>query len=245
MVRDFDSLQSLFYHYMITEGGLAKKTSCDYISRLKYLTDVCGYKLDSDMTSELIDEIMNLEEVSRLKREKYSTKHAMGDFRAGLNKFLAFLKSDYCKKYEDSVLAEINAIKNNTDLLKTEKEAIVLSRIGQGEFRKRLIDYWHGCAVSSCRFISILVASHIKPWRDSDNEERLDVYNGLLLLPNYDKLFDLGYMTFDLNGNAVFSRLISKSDIQILRLNTRLRLINIESSHKKYLKYHNENCFIE
>ena len=40
----------------------------------------------------------------------------------------------------------------------------------------------------------ILIASHIKPWRVSNNNERLDVYNGLLLLPNLDKLFDKGYI---------------------------------------------------
>lgn len=245
MATDFESVQSDFYHYMITVGGIAKKTSLDYISRLKFLTQTRGYKLDTDITPEYVDEIIANEERDRLNREKYSTKHAMGDFRAGLNKFLTFVNSDFRKKYNDSILSEIDKVQADSRLEVTEKEAIVQSRIGQGRFRRSLIDYWHGCSISSCRLTDILIASHIKPWRDADNFERLDVYNGLLLLPDYDKLFDLGYMSFDVNGVAVYSKLLSVSDKKILGLKNDLHLINIEEQHKKYLKFHNEYCFME
>lgn len=245
MIMDFESLQSDFYRYMVTTGGIAKKTSRDYISRLRFLAEIRGYKLDSNITPGYIDEIMNSEEIARVGRDKYSTKHAMGDFRSGLNKFLAFVNSDYMKKYNDSILSEINKIQADKGLKITEKEAIVQSRIGQGSFRRKLIDYWHGCSISACHLTDILIASHIKPWRDADNFERLDVYNGLLLLPNYDRLFDLGYMSFDVNGIVVFSKLLSVSDKKILGLKPDLHLINIESAHKKYLKYHNDNCFME
>ena len=245
MIMDFESLQSDFYRYMVTTGGIAKKSSRDYISRLRFLAETRGYKLDTNITPEYIDEIMNSEEIARVGREKYSTKHAMGDFRSGLNKFLAFVNSDYMKKYNDSILSEINKIQADKGLKITEKDAIVQSRIGQGSFRRKLIDYWHGCSISACHLTDILVASHLKPWRDADNFERLDVYNGLLLLPNYDRLFDLGYMSFDVNGIAVYSKLLSVSDKKILGLKPDLHLINIESAHKKYLKYHNDICFME
>lgn len=78
MVTDLESLQSEFYHYMVTVGGIAKKTSRDYISRLKFLAETGGYKLDSNITSEYIDEIMNNEESVRQNRDRYSTKHAGG-----------------------------------------------------------------------------------------------------------------------------------------------------------------------
>ena len=58
-------------------------------------------------------------------------------------------------------------------------------------------------------------------------------------------MFDLGYMSFDVNGVAVYSKLLSVSDKKILGLKPGLHLINIESEHKKYLKYHNDNCFME
>jgi plasmid stabilization system protein ParE len=41
-----------------------------------------------------------------------------------------------------------------------------------------------------------LKASHIKPWRDATDAERLDGSNGLLLSPHIDHLFDEGYITF-------------------------------------------------
>ncbi|MDX1521473.1 MAG: HNH endonuclease signature motif containing protein, partial [Anaerolineae bacterium] len=69
------------------------------------------------------------------------------------------------------------------DLSDTEREAIIQSRIGQGKFRTMLINYWQCCAVTGCQNETLLRASHIKPWRNSKNEERLDVYNGLLLIP--------------------------------------------------------------
>lgn len=107
-----------------------------------------------------------------------------------------------------------------------------------------MIEFWHGCAISHCPVTDILVASHIKPWRDSSNHERLDVFNGLLLLPNYDKLFDLGYMTFTPKGKAVYSKFLSQNDLKLLGLTKSLSLSKITDNHKTYLAYHNEHCFM-
>ena len=41
----------------------------------------------------------------------------------------------------------------------TERKSIIQSRLGQGIFRKALIEYWQGCAVTECTFIPILKAS--------------------------------------------------------------------------------------
>ena len=89
--------------------------------------------------------------------------------------------------------------------MSTEAEALVKARVGQGKFRNNLIEYWKGCSVTNCKYITILIASHIKPWKDSSNKERLDVYNGLLLLPNIDKLFDKGYISFRDTGKIMIS----------------------------------------
>jgi hypothetical protein len=44
------------------------------------------------------------------------------------------------------------------------------------------------CRVTGLARQQFLVASHIKPWRDCDNSERLSGANGLLLSPHVDKL---------------------------------------------------------
>ena len=90
-----------------------------------------------------------------------------------------------------------------------------------------------------------MVASHIKPWKDANNDERLDVFNGLLLLPNYDKLFDKGFLTFLPNGEVKYSKRLSKNDKLLLGLKEGIALKHIDERHKAYLKYHNDRCFFE
>ena len=69
-------------------------------------------------------------------------------------------------------------------------------------------------------------------------------YNGLLLLPNYDKLFDLGYISFYPKGEIMYSHLLDKFDRAAKGLTSDLHLVKLEDQHLKYLKYHNENCFL-
>lgn len=241
-LEKYTDLQADFYHYMVKFGGIAKKTSGDYVTRMKFLAH--DYSLDETLTKEKIDEILRQEDLKRQERSVYTSKKSLSDFRAGLNKFLAFINSDYHKRIADSIITEIKAVENDNTIKMTEKNSIVKSRIGQGIFRKGLIEYWHGCAISQCPLTWMLIASHIKPWRDADNQERLDPYNGLLLLPNYDKLFDLGYISFNSKGKIMYSRLLDKFDRETIGLTNNLHLVKLEEQHLKYLKYHNDNCFL-
>ena len=241
-LEKYTDLQADFYHYMVKFGGIAKKTSGDYVTRMKILAH--DYSLDETLTKEKIDEILRQEDLKRQERSVYTSKKSLSDFRAGLNKFLAFINSDYHKRIADSIITEIKAVENDNTIKMTEKDSIVKSRIGQGIFRKGLIEYWHGCAISQCPLTWMLIASHIKPWRDADNQERLDPYNGLLLLPNYDKLFDLGYISFNSKGKIMYSRLLDKFDRETIGLTNNLHLVKLEEQHLKYLKYHNDNCFL-
>lgn len=103
---------------------------------------------------------------------------------------------------------------------------------------------WHGCSISGYTHFDLLVASHIKPWKDADNSERMNVYNGLLLLPNFDKLFDRGYISFEDNGHIIYSKYIDDNDRRLLRMDNNLRLTKIEDNHKTFLDYHRNNCFM-
>jgi hypothetical protein len=74
-----------------------------------------------------------------------------------------------------NILEEIKACKNSyKHLPETERKAIIDSRLGQGQFRTNLLQFWNGCAVTKCMSLEVLAASHIKPWKDSNNRERLD-----------------------------------------------------------------------
>jgi len=135
---------------------------------------------------------------------------------------------------------DIEEIIDITILISTEKQNLVKCRIGQGTFREKLIEFWQGCSVTKFENIDILIASHIKPWSNSSNEERLDVHNGFLLTPNLDKLFDKGYISFDDNGEILISQKLK--NFQLLGVRADMK-ISIENEHKKYLDYHRSEIF--
>ena len=98
-------------------------------------------------------------------------------------------------------------------LLDLTKEQIVRVRIGQQFFREAVLTaYNRRCCVTGIAHDALLVASHIKPWKDSDPKtERANPRNGLCLSPLYDKAFDAGLMTIDDKYQINFSSLILRS----------------------------------
>lgn len=95
----------------------------------------------------------------------------------------------------------------------TERSSLVLSRVGQGAYRKSIINRWENrCAVTGFSDSRILIASHIHPWKDSNDDERLDVNNGILLSPTYDALFDQYLITFDNSGKIVLASDLKDSE---------------------------------
>ena len=242
MANYFSEVESDFYQYLTGAGGVNAHSRQNYMSWLKFLS--VTYPLPADLSENDIESILSSENVARTTRDKYTKQRDMVNFKSALRKYRDFLNSDFRKLQEDTVLAEIKKIENDQSVSKTERLSITRSRVGQGLFRERLIGYWHGCSITSFPHYDILVASHIKPWKVSDNQQRLDVYNGLLLLPNYDKLFDKGYISFDDNGSIVFSPYLAKSDRSLLGLNDLVHLLKIDAQHKNYLKYHRDNCLM-
>jgi putative restriction endonuclease len=65
-------------------------------------------------------------------------------------------------------------------------------------FRKALlIAYKSKCAFCNTSLNSILQAAHIIPWNSSNEKQKLDVRNGLLLCANHHYLFDNGILFVD------------------------------------------------
>jgi len=90
--------------------------------------------------------------------------------------------------------------------------------------------------------VELLIASHIKPFSECNENEKYDLFNGLLLTPNYDKLFDKYLISFDKSGKILISSLIKKSDLEKLGISKedKLNSDKISPNHFEYLKYHNE-----
>lgn len=96
------------------------------------------------------------------------------------------------------------------------------------------------CSLSGCESLGFLVASHIKPWKVSDNKERLDKFNGLLLLANLDKAFDLGFISFEENGQIILFSRIEKPEV--LGVHNKMH-VELEDGQQEYMAYHREKVF--
>ena len=151
----------------------------------------------------------------------------------------------YTENENDNLVEDIKAIYESPGISETTKETLIEARLGQGQYRRKLIDYWKGCAVTTLREKSLLRASHIKPWRNSNDEERLDVFNGLLLIPNLDLAFDLGYITFDDDGDIIISDRLTEIRRKILKIhgNLNIKYELLREEHQRYMQYHREHVF--
>ena len=130
---------------------------------------------------------------------------------------------------------------SDTEILQMRK-----SRKGQGEFRNAVFALVDRCPITGVTQKSLLIASHIKPWRDCINlHERLDGHNGLPLSPHVDRLFDKGFITFGNHGELVVSGYLNAAVIQawgFLEL-VGVELLEVSSTRKEYLRYHREHVF--
>ena len=105
-------------------------------------------------------------------------------------------------EWEEHLRQEVEA---DVTIGDTEKAQIVLARRGQGIFKENVRKLERRCRITGVERLEHLRASHIRPWRDSDNQGRLDGENGLLLTPSIDHLFDRGFTSFEDNGRLLIS----------------------------------------
>ena len=129
----------------------------------------------------------------------------------------------------------------------TEAERLVVQRVGQDIFRRGLLEYWDGrCALTELDVPDLLRASHIKPWAGCDTDaERLDVFNGLLLAPHLDAVFDSGFLPQSKRTTErCSSRGALPSDARsALGLDGSLKIHGLHRAHERYLPWHRSKIF--
>ena len=154
---------------------------------------------------EICDEGIFIEK-SFIPTQKYLLYEASDEFIAYVN--------NLTKKDSSSSEKELIDVLNDINLSDSERISLVLARIGQGEFRKEVIKTWGNqetCCVTLCNVREMLIASHIKAWKDcKSTSERLDGANGLLLHANMDKLFDRHLITFYKDSKNTYKIRINK-----------------------------------
>jgi hypothetical protein len=121
----------------------------------------------------------------------------------------------------------------------TEAEQLVIQRIGQDVFRDALMDYWGGrCPLTGITEPGLLRASHIVPWANCTDEQRLDVHNGLLLSALWDAAFDRGLISFADDGSVLESPQLSAMARRALDLSEVSPLSGLRDAHRANLALH-------
>jgi putative restriction endonuclease len=134
--------------------------------------------------------------------------------------------------------AEEQQIVADDALTETEKSTLVLSRRGQGKFRARVQTVEKYCRVTGVSARELLIASHIKPWADSNNIERLNGNNGLFLSPHIDRLFDGGFITFTANGEMLVSPKLDGDVLNKWAVDPFAKVGKFNDEQSYFLEYH-------
>ena len=134
-----------------------------------------------------------------------------------------------------------------SSLPETERVALIKSRLGQGRFKVNVSRYEERCRVTLVSNPVHLIASHIKPWRESNNEERLTAGNGLLLTPSIDHLFDRGFISFEDNGDILISPVADSESLRRMGVDASEPpcVGGFNSDQRYFLDYHRKQVFLE
>lgn len=240
LLENLEDLSIQFQRWLL-EMGKSERTAKSYVGAIKGV--ISTWASESQATDKNLIAIQSFSEIDRVAEQLssytvFQERNSKGNqmYSAALSAYRDFLAST-CQV---ELTQDIENIVRNRSIDDTEKARLVNTRVGQGQFREDLIKYWKGCAVTGYKSVQFLLASHIKPWRDSTNEERLSVFNGILLLPNLDKAFDLGYITFREDGVIRISEFIESP--QTLGIESGLK-IPLSVQHREFMAYHREEVF--
>lgn len=142
---------------------------------------------------------------------------------------------------EDLLLDDMKGNKISSKI----RKRLVDSRIGQGIYRKKLLEECPFCPFTFVDDEAILNASHIKPWKKSNNKEKVDPKNGFIFTPTYDRLFDRGFITFTDNKELLISNWISLKTRKQLGIENGMIIENLPicKKRKEYLDFHRTNEF--
>jgi putative restriction endonuclease len=130
-----------------------------------------------------------------------------------------------------------------------DKERVVKTRVNQDFFRRSILGlYQFKCCITGLKIPELLVASHIKPWKD-DAENRTNPRNGLCLNTLHDKAFDKGYFTVTTDYKIKLSKYLDDFNSEINKeLFTKYEGFTIALPEKflpkkEFLDFHYESVF--
>lgn len=126
------------------------------------------------------------------------------------------------------------------------------ARVNQNFFREAVLaSYHHQCCITGITVTSLLIASHIKPWKDSDPKtERTNPSNGLCLNALHDKAFDKGLITvlpdYSIRVSSILKQAKTHDGLDWLMQCDKQTIYLPEKFYpdKLFLEYHNDIVFL-
>lgn len=140
---------------------------------------------------------------------------------------------------------DVAAIEARADISETTRKTLTDARLGQGRFKDDAIRIEPKCRITDIADRRHLRASHIKPWRDSSDKERLDGNNGLLLAPHIDHLFDRGHISFADDGALLISPALDCSILSAWSIPDTITSRPFSEIQCRYLAYHRQKYGFE
>ena len=158
--------------------------------------------------------------------------------------FTDFKDSFGVTSHPSTVQKEEELLEQNISISNEVKLQTIKARIGQGKYRKQLLEQCPFCPVTLVSDDRLLIASHIKPWAASNQNEKIDPKNGFMFTPTIDYLFDSGFISFEDNKKMLVSPWLSKPTISRLNIKP-LKVIDHLPifGREKYLEYHRKSIF--
>jgi len=120
----------------------------------------------------------------------------------------------------------------------TEKYASVKVRTMQGVFKRRVLMFEKQCRLTLIRDEKFLIASHIKPWSESDPKQQLDGNNGLMLARHADHLFDRHFISFEDDGTVLKSKALPDEVWRALGFENVTNVGKFNPRQAEYMKLH-------
>lgn len=139
--------------------------------------------------------------------------------------------------------AELANLQGRTDIGDVERDQLVKARRGQGIFRNNVRMNESRCRVTGLTDRAHLRTSHIKPWKDSSDAEKLHGCNGLLLAPHIDHLFDRGWISFTSAGDLMIAKDLNPDVLHVWGISEGLNVGPFSQKQDEFLEYHRTHVF--
>lgn len=220
--QQIDSLENkpLFFNFIkrdVTHAGLYVSSTSNYYNLIR----------DLGLSDFSYLSIMKLKNIETKKIEYYC--------QININESSLIQNEDYI----------LDEIEENQNVSTKIRKQIIDSRVGQGIYRKKLLEECPFCPFTQIDNEALLNASHIKPWKKSNNKEKTDPKNGFIFTPTYDRLFDRGFITFSDSKELIISNWISETTRKQLKIDDGMIINDLPLCKERlgYLKFHRENEF--